>query len=284
MLTAGGDEAILMSPLDASSFEGVPLAILAGSPASSRRSRKVAPDGPPLIDLTGALEDVEGARLRAPSAEPALPATPSGLQVIAHPGAIAIAMFLAAVSRTSAIRRSIIHVFEPASERGQRGVEELQQQTVAVLSFQKVKTDVFDGQLAFNMLAAYGEEALEQLDSIEGRLERHLATLLAAWPGVPMPSLRVIQAPVFHGHSFSIWTEFEEQTSVDTIKESLNRAGIDVRDEDPPANAQSAGMDGLSVGAIAKDRNNARAVWFWLVGDNLRLAGANALSVAKEML
>ena len=35
-----------------------------------------------------------------------------------------------------------------------------------------------------------------------------LASLLAGWPGVPMPSLRLIQAPVFHGHSFSLWVEF----------------------------------------------------------------------------
>ena len=103
----------------------------------------------------------------------------------------------------------MVHVFEPASERGQRGLDELQQQTVAVLAFQKLKTDVFDAQLAFNLLARYGEEALEPLEGIEQRVERHLASLLAGWPGVPMPSLRVIQAPVFHGHSFSVWVEFE---------------------------------------------------------------------------
>ena len=129
--------------------------------------------------------------------------------MIAHPAAIALAMLLAKLVKVTPVRRSVVHIFEPASERGQRGMDELQQQTVALLAFQKLKTDVFDAQLGFNLLARYGEEALERLELIEQRVERHLASLLAAWPGIPMPSLRMIQAPVFHGHSFSVWAEFE---------------------------------------------------------------------------
>ena len=176
-------------------------------------------------------------------------------------------------------------MFEPASERGQRGLDELQQQTVAVLSFQKLKTDVFDAQSAFNMLARYGEEALEPLESIEQRVERHLASLLAAWPGIPMPSLRVIQAPVFHGHSFSVWVEFEDNPGAEAICESLVRIqGLDVRPDEPPTNVGIAGQSGMSVGAIAVDRNQPRACWFWLASDNLRLAAENAVAVAKESL
>ena len=49
-----------------------------------------------------------------------------------------------------------------------------------MLAFQKLKTDVFDAQLGFNMLARYGEEALEPLECIEQRVERHLASLLGS--------------------------------------------------------------------------------------------------------
>ena len=122
------------------------------------------------------------------------------------------------------------------------------------------------------MLARYGEEAVEPLESIEQRVERHLASLLAGWPSVPMPSLRLIQAPVFHGHSFSVWVEFEEQPGVKVISEALAAGGIDVRSEEPPSNIGAAGQSGLSVGAIAVDANNPRACWFWAVADNLRLA------------
>jgi aspartate-semialdehyde dehydrogenase len=262
-LAAEDDEPIVMAPLSAESLAG----------------------GPLLIDLAGGLEEQPEARLRAPSADSAPHAAgASPIQVIAHPAAIALAMFLGRLSKAAAIRRSVIHVFEPASERGQRGLDELQQQTVGVLSFQKLKMDVFDTQLAFNMLARYGEEALEPLESIEQRVEKHLASLLTSWPGIPMPSLRVIQAPVFHGHSISAWVEFEENPGADRLAKILSESGLDVRTEEPPSNVGMAGQSGLSVGAIAVDHNQPRASWFWLASDNLRLSAENAVAVARETL
>jgi len=285
ILAAEDDEAVVMVPLNAESMDGVKVAFLAASPAASRRAAKLSPSGGPLlIDLTGALEEQPNARLRAPSAEPPGQAVSAPVQVIAHPAAIALAMLLSKLAQASPLRRSVAHVFEPASERGQKGLDELQQQTVAVLSFKKLKTDVFDAQVGFNLLARYGEEALEPLESVEQRIERHLASLLAAWPAVPMPSLRVIQAPVFHGHSFSIWAEFETNPDAAAISRELARQGVDIRPDDPPTNAGIAGHSGISVGAIAMDRNNSRACWLWLVADNLRLAAENSVAVAREVL
>ena len=283
-LTADEEEPLVMAPLSAESLAGAKVAFLAGSPAYSRRVFKVNPDGGPrLIDLAGGLEEQPEARLRAPSAEATRPA-PSPIQVVAHPAAIALAMFLGRLSKSARIKRSVVHVFEPASERGQRGLEELRQQTVGVLAFQKLKTDVFDTQLAFNMLARYGEEALEPLESIEQRVEKHLASLLDAWPGVPMPSVRLIQAPVFHGHSISAWVEFEDNPGADALAKALAQAGLDVRQDEPPSNVGMAGQSGLSIGAIIVDHNQPRACWFWLVSDNLRLAAENAVAVAQESL
>ena len=285
ILAAEDDEAVVMIPLNKQSLDGVSVAFLAASPAASRRVAKLQSVGSPvLIDLTGALEEQPHARLRAPSAEPSGRLVSAPVHVIAHPAAIAIAMLLARLVQESPLRRSVIHVFEPASERGQGGLDELQQQTVAVLSFKKLKTDVFDAQLGFNLLARYGEEALEPLEGIEQRVERHLASLLAAWPGVPMPSLRVIQAPVFHGHSFSVWAEFESNPDVAALSRELAKQGVDVRPDDPPTNAAIAGNSGIAVGAIAADRNNSRACWLWMVADNLRLTAENSIAVAQEVL
>ena len=279
------DTAALL-PLTAENLKDTRVAFLAGSAASRRRTHKLAnANGPVLIDLTGALEELPDARLRAPLAEPRTIAPQPGVsvQVIAHPAAIALAMFFAKLSAAVPVRGWLVHVFDPASERGKLGLDELQQQTVAVLSFKKLKTDVFDAQLSFNLLARYGEEALEPLENVEQRLERHLASLLAASPSAPMPSLRLIQAPVFHGHSFSVWVEFEENPGSKKLARILADAGVDVRPDDPPSNANIAGQSGLSVGAISDDINNPRAAWFWVVADNLRLSAENAIAVAKEI-
>jgi aspartate-semialdehyde dehydrogenase len=287
VLSKEDDEAIVMVPLTPESLEGASAAFLAGSHASSRRVLKLnASDGPRLIDLTGALEDQPQARLRAPLTEPTGSREPSvtAVEVIAHPAAIALTSLLSHIAKFAAIRQVIAHVIEPASERGQRGLDELQQQTAAVLSFQKLKTDVFDTQLAFNLLAQYGEEAIEPLDGIEQRVERNLASLLAAYPSIPMPSLRLIQGPVFHGHSFSLWMEFDKNPGAEALASGLSSAGVDVRPDESPSNAGIAGQSGLSVGAIAADRNHPRAVWLWMVADNLRLTAENAVAVAKETL
>jgi aspartate-semialdehyde dehydrogenase len=284
LLGAEEDEAIVMVPLTGENLEGAKVAFLIGSPTSSRRALKVNPaDGPVLIDLTSALEEQPEARLRAPSAE-AVRREPSRVQVIANPAAIALTMVLSRLAKVSKITRTVAQVFEPASERGQPGLDELQKQTVAVLNFQKLKQDVFDAQLAFNLLARYGEEAAEPFDAIEARMERHVASLLADYPGIPMPSLRLIQAPVFHGHSFSVWVEFEQNPGAKAIGKALAAAGVDVRLDDPPTNVGITGESGLSVGAITQDRNHARACWIWMVADNLRLTVENALAVAKEVL
>ncbi|MGH9594969.1 MAG: hypothetical protein ACRD5L_17890, partial [Bryobacteraceae bacterium] len=98
VLVAAEDEPLVMTPLSAQSLEGSRVAFLAGTAASSRRTLKVTPPGGPgLIDLAGSLEEQPEARLRAPSAEPAGSGGKTGgvpsIQVIAHPAAIALAMF-----------------------------------------------------------------------------------------------------------------------------------------------------------------------------------------------
>ncbi len=283
LLAADEDEPVVMAPLKADSLEGAAIAFLAGSAASSRRTLKLNPRCA-IIDLTAALEDRPDARLRAPLAESGIPDAPVHVSVIAHPAAIALAMFLSKAAQLARIRGAIVNIFEPASERGKAGIDELQQQTVSILAFKKLNTEVFDAQLAFSMLARYGEEATEPLEGVEQRIGRHLASLLAAWPSVPMPSLRLIQAPVFHGHSMSVWIEFEENPGAESLAEHLEKLGIDVRPDDPPSNGGIAGQGGLSAGGFAPDPNNPRALWVWLVSDNLRLAAENAASVAREML
>jgi aspartate-semialdehyde dehydrogenase len=189
----------------------------------------------------------------------------------------------------AAIQRSVIQVFAPASEYGSPGVDELQQQTISLLSFKSLPRAIFDAQLSFSLLAKYGEEAPVALEETELRIERHLATLLALpgdGEGVTMPSLRVIQAPVFHGYSFSAWVEFDGNPGVEVLESGLVSGSIEVRgrDFDPPTNVGQAGQSGIAVGAIAEDRNQPEACWFWLVADNLRLTAENAVAVARQLL
>jgi len=294
-LTRVGDEPSIISALNPENLSGARAILLAGSTAASEKVLEFVGDPPDaaIIDLSYVAEERPDARLRAPliesESEDEDNAADTAVHVIAHPAAVALALFLRRLHANDEIRRSIIHIFVPASEHGTPGIEELQQQTVSLLSFKSLPKAIFDAQLSFNMLARYGESAPAPLEEFELRIERHLATLLDL-PGegenAPMPSLRVVQAPVFHGYSFSAWVQFENNPGVEALESSLAIAAIDVRgaDFEPPTNVGQTGQSGVSVGAIAPDRNDPEACWFWLVADNLRISAENAVAVARQLV
>jgi aspartate-semialdehyde dehydrogenase len=259
--------------------------VFAGSAETYRKTAQEQISGV-VIDLTGAAEDAPGARIRAPITEDAeYEPDLSGPQVIAHPAAIAIALVLNRLHLSYPIVRSVIHALAPASELGGAGVDELQKQTFALLSLKQLPKKVFDAQLSFNLLAQLGEEAAHSLLEIEERIERHLATLLDRADGPPMPSLKLVQAPVFHGYSFSLWIEFEDAPAAPDVEELLAGESIEVRTgrEEPPTNAGVAGQGGVSAGVISPDRNQSNAMWIWMVADNLRLTAENAALVIREI-
>lgn len=263
--------------------------LVAGSPEGALKAYTLLKDSaqrPVLIDATGHLEGKPEARIVSPLSG----GTPVGsgwLSIVPHPAASALALTLTRLARYRKLRQVIAHIFEPASERDKPGAAELHQQTTSLLSFKTLDKQVFDAQLSFNLLAQYGEEAKTKLISVEQRIERHTATLLnsdANGAAIPLPSLRVVAAPVFHGYSISLWVEFESGVDSEELGEALASAQIEVRggSEEPPNNVGAAGQSGLSIGDIRIDANNSRAAWLWIVGDNLRLTAESAVEILSH--
>jgi len=287
--TRQGDEPAVVEALAPENLAAASVLFLAGSAESSLKAIELSDGSAAIVDLTYAAEERPDARLRAPVVETESEPAAGAVHVIAHPAAIALALFLRRLQAQDPIRRAVVQILAPASEHMAAGVEELQNQAVSLLSFKKLPHSIFDTQLAFTLLARYGEEAPVSLEETELRIERHLATLLAL-PGdgadAPMPSLRLTQAPVFHGYTFSAWVEFESSPGVEALESSLLAGAIEVRglEVEPPNNVGQAGQGGIAVGAIVADRNDPEACWFWLVADNLRLLAENAVAVARELL
>lgn len=284
ILAGSEGEATVMSPMDERLLRASDVIVsTTGAAATARAWSFVEDSKTTFIDLSGRLESDPGARLRSPLTETAYSGT-SNLLVVAHPAAVVLSMFLTRLHRAAPIRHSVVQVFEPASERGNAGLQELQQQVTSLLSFRPMEKRVFDAQLGFNMLARYGEEAPEALADVEARIDRHLATLLAG--AVPMPSLRLVQAPVFHGYTFSMWVEFESRPSADAAAEAIASAQIDVRgaDVEPPTNVGVAGQSGLTVGMIEPDRNHPRGMWLWGAADNYQVTADSAIALVRSVV
>lgn len=287
---AAEGEAVYIEPVEPRTIQDARAVLVAGSREGAQRAyetSKLAGGRPVIIDCTGHLENQPEARILAPLVSDC-ELDPSWLLVMAHPAASALAITLERLSKYRKIRQAIAHVFEPASERGKRGITELQQQTTSLLAFKPLDKQVFDAQLSFNLLSRFGEEAAVKLTAVEGRIERDLAAILSSERpagAIPMPSLRVIAAPVFHGYSMSLWVEFETGIDGQEIGEALASAQIEVRgrNEEPPNNVDAASQSGLIAGDIRVDRNNPHAGWLWIAADNLRLMADAAADFVNKI-
>ncbi|MCS7026454.1 MAG: Asd/ArgC dimerization domain-containing protein [Bryobacteraceae bacterium] len=273
-------EPAIFTRLDRTSLLSSDVIVLAGSEASSRKAWEIlaSEKEPFLIDATGVLGDLPDIRVTAPLLGREELASPC---VIAHAAAASLALLL---KRLPDYRAAIAHVFEPASERGQAGIDELHQQTVRLFSFQALPKQVFDAQLAFALLARLGSEAPHSLDAIESRIDRHLGILLGGQRATP--SLRLVQAPVFHGYSISLWMEFSAPVNQADIERSLacNHVELFGAEEEGPTNVSAAGRSGVAVGNLRADRNHPHAYWMWLAMDNLRLTADNTVDAIEQVL
>jgi aspartate-semialdehyde dehydrogenase len=287
-LEALGDEISFIQRVRAEQFENVDFAFFASDQESTKRSWKDARDaGSAIIDMSSVLENEPGATVRSlwierERGQVAPPELQPGPCITAHPVAVILALLLLRAKKAGAIQRATATVFEPASEHGQKGMDELHQQTVNLLSFQPLPKDVFDAQVAFNLVARYGQKSQPSLDSVEVRVRRHYRKI--AGVNAVEPSLILLQAPIFHGHAVALFLEMETAVDLAVFSQLLSgdHVNIPAAEEDPPSNVSSAGQGDIQL-AIKGDSVNPNGVWLWAAGDNLRLAAINAVDCAESM-
>lgn len=287
-LEAMGDEISFIQRVRAEQFEHVDFTFFASDQESTKRSWRDARDaGSTILDLSGVLEDQAGATVRSlwverERGQVAPPELQPGPCVIAHPAAVTLALLLLRASKAGTIRRVVATIFEPASEHGQRGMDELHQQTVNLLSFQPLPKDVFDAQVAFNMVARYGQKSHPTLDSVEGTVLRHYRKI--AGENAPEPSILLLQAPIFHGHAMALFLEFDHAVDVPALTQVLAGDHVVIPDpgEDAPSNVSSAGQANIQL-AIKPDPIQPHGVWLWAASDNLRVSAVTAVECAESM-
>jgi aspartate-semialdehyde dehydrogenase len=287
-LEAMGDEISFIQSVRAEQFEHVDFTFFASDVDCTRNNWKRARDsGSAIIDLSSVLENEAGASARSLWVERergyvAPPELQPGPCVTAHPMAVTLALLLLRARKAGGVRRVVATVFEPASEHGQRGMDELHQQTVNLLSFQPLPKDVFDAQVAFNMVARYGQRSQPALDSIEACILRHYQKI--AGDDAPQPSLLLLQAPIFHGHAAAVFLEFESAVEAQSLSNVLagDHVTVSSPEEDSPSNVSSAGQANVLV-SVKNDPAQSNSIWIWAAADNLRISALTAVECAESM-
>lgn len=143
-------------------------------------------------------------------------------------------------------------------------------------------TAVFDTQVAFNMLGRFGQTSERSLEAIEQRIGNHLRLLLR--DSVPVPALMLLQAPVFHAYTFSIYIELEQNISAGDFAHVMDGEHVLVArsPEDGPSNVNVAGKDEILL-TVRRDMAHENGFWLWAAVDNLRLAALTAVDCATAL-
>jgi aspartate-semialdehyde dehydrogenase len=290
-LTEVAGEPAVVGRADSSSFEKARFVFFAGSPAFAAKHGPAAQStGATLIDLSGGLASVSGAYRWIPALDPLLPASPGTpaqsheARVYISPSVPAIVGFsLSAALAPLGLTRLAITFCQPVSERGQPGIEELENQTTKLLSFQPMPQEVFDTQVAFNLLDRWGPESKERLSDVRIVLAEDVRACLGG--RVPLPAMTLIQAPVFYGNAFSAYAEFAQPVDSDALMARVEAAGFKATgDGEGPSNLSVAGEEQPAIGRPGRDYSTDRGYWFWGAADNMRVSTANALRIAERLL
>ena len=322
-IEAVGEEASFIQSVRAEHFQNVDVAFFASEAAFTRSHWEMARSkGCAIVDTSYALEETPGAELRAPWLEtelgrlaaPSLTTEPP-IAIVAHPAAIVLGLLITRAQRAGGVSVAAASIFEPASEQGRKGMDELHQQTVNLLSFQPLPKDIFDSQVAFNILPRYGTESERNLDAAEHRIAQHLREILrkpekdrgsaqhpvrhafgptaasdtridhaglAGSAADSLPALTLLHAPIFHAYAFSIYLELEKELSAGDLAKAFAGDHVTVVDvsEEAPSNVSAAGQNEIQLG-LKRDLNHPAAVWIFAVADNLKITALNAVACAE---
>lgn len=265
-VTEIGDQAALIQSLDPSQLADAEVALFCGAQPEqvllealppSLRVVLVAPtdgslDTVPVVAGVNLEQARHSNRLACPS-----------------PGVLMLAHLLAGLDDCGEVTVTA-HILQPASARDQPGLDELFEQTRAILSMSEERPDaIFGSQLAFNLLPWIGSQdaAVRELTAISGE-------------GLTA-QIHTSQAGVFHCCSVGFYLDLERDPGLEEVRSRLHQDPLVEVYEDPEAlgPVSAAASERIMLGPVI--RSPTRGYWIWAVMDNLTCTANNALAIAR---
>lgn len=275
--------------LDETSFKNVDIALFsAGAPISKTYAPIAAGSGCVVVDNSSAFRMDPEVPLVVPEVN--LHAIARHRGIIANPNCSTIQMVvvLKPIHDVARIRRIVVSTYQAVSGTGKKAMDELLNQTRAILNSEPTKCNVYPHQIAFNCLPhidifmdnGYTKEEMKMINETRKIMEDDSIKVTAT----------AVRVPVFYGHSESVNIETERKILPQEVREILSEApGIRVID-DPgsfkyPLAINAAGRDETFVGRIREDPSIENGIDMWIVSDNIRKGAAlNAVQIAEAVL
>ncbi len=284
----GGQE-IPVRILSKDSFEGVDIALFsAGSDVSREFAPLAAKAGAVVIDNSAAWRMEPDVPLVVPEVNRSDVFSHKG--IIANPNCSTIQMVVALkpLHDRARIKRIVVTTFQSVSGTGKEAMDELMEETRALLSFKEVRPKVYPFQIAFNCLPHIDEFLPSGYTKEEMKLLNETRKIMGD------PSIRVtattVRVPVYVGHSEAINIETERKLTANEARAILSTApGVQLYDDPQrkiyPMPLDVAGKDEVYVGRIREDESIPNGLNLWVVADNLRKGAAlNAVQIAECLI
>jgi aspartate-semialdehyde dehydrogenase len=195
-------------------------------------------------------------------------------------------MALKPIHEEARIQRVIVSTYQSTSGTGKAAVEEMLEQSRAVLGDGQPQASVYPHQIAFNVLPQV--ETFKDGDDYTTEERKMMAeTRKILGDDSVDVSATCVRVPVEVGHSQSVNIQTERPLSPERCREVLSAfPGVRVVDDpsagEYPMPVHAAGGDDVLVGRIRRDPTHERCLNLWVVGDNLRKGAAtNAVQLAE---
>jgi len=264
----------------------------AGAEISREFAPKAAAAGCVVIDNTSEFRYQDDIPLVVPEVNAHALAQYKPRGIIANPNCSTIQMLVALkpIHDAVGIERINVATYQSVSGAGREAVEELAQQSVALMSGEgSVKAQAIAKQIAFNVVP--------QIDQFEsnGYTKEEMKMVWETQKIMEDPTIRVnataVRVPVFFGHSEAVHIETRRKITAAEARALLKKApGVTVLDEPKPggyptAATEAANRDTVYVGRIREDISSDRGLNLWVVSDNVRKGAAtNSVQIAEIMV
>lgn len=280
---------LTVQPAEDSAFEGMDIVLgAAENDIAKRFAPAIVKAGAVFVDNSSAFRMDPNVPLVIPEINPEDARRHKG--IIANPNCTTIVSLVAinALNQDSPIQSIIASSYQAVSGAGAGGPRELMEEVALLREGKPVHPQVFQYQIAYNVIPQIGGEAYEGYTSEEMKMQNEGRKIMH------LPDLRVsctcVRVPVVRSHSVSLVVRTREKISVRRARELIAAAPgcrlvDDLSSRRYPMPLDTSDQDTVFVGRIREDLTCDNGLNIWCCGDQVRKGAAtNAVQIAQLLL
>lgn len=280
---------LTVQPAEDSAFEGMDVVLgAAENDIAKRFAPAIVKAGAVFVDNSSAFRMDPNVPLVIPEINPEDVRRHKG--IIANPNCTTIVSLVAinALNQDSPIQSIIASSYQAVSGAGAGGPRELMEEVELLREGKPVHPQVFQYQIAYNVIPQIGGEVYEGYTSEEMKMQNEGRKIMH------LPDLRVtctcVRVPVVRSHSISVTLRFDKPVSVREARHAIAAAPgcrlvDDLGNHEYPMPLDTSDQDLVYVGRIRPDLTDDNGLTLWCCGDQIRKGAAtNTIQVAELLI